>query len=282
MKKVLNSPLLKAQLKSGRLSHAYIFECKDEAHGLSMAEEFSKTVLCSTAKEGYCNQCALCRKFDAQTLSDFRIIRPEKQNIPIDAVRGIISDLFLRPLEATKKIILIDQAHLLRKEGANALLKTLEEPPSYAIIILLTNKKEKMIKTILSRCQIVSFPAPDAPSSEVDIPKLLNLIDRVLSGDLLCIFQSKGFFDEGKNQRIELLNRMEDFFRDIMVYKYTGDKTMLTYQKNFLKVKKHSEMDLDRLEGILQEIESVKQGFKVNVNYQLAMEHLLLYIGGSQ
>lgn len=106
-----------------------------------------------------CGVCKSCRLFDALTHPDFKLIKrdEDKKEISVDAIREIIKDISRGPIFATKKIYIIQEAEEMSTSAQNALLKTLEEPPEYALFILTCNNLERLLPTVVSRSLVLSF-----------------------------------------------------------------------------------------------------------------------------
>lgn len=137
--------------------HAYIFEGEKGLGKKLLAMTFSKQVLCE--KKIACGVCKSCRLFDALTHPDFKIIKrdEDKKEISVDAIREIIKDISRGPIFASKKVYVIQEAEEMSTSAQNALLKTLEEPPEYALFILTCNNLERLLPTVVSRSLVLSF-----------------------------------------------------------------------------------------------------------------------------
>lgn len=144
-------------LKSGSISHAYLF-CGPRGSGkTTIARIFAKAVNCTGAgKDKPCNKCDSCLEITASKSMDLVEINGASHT-GIDDVRELIDGLKFAPVKSKYKIFIIDECHQLSKSAANALLKTLEEPPAHAIFLLATTEAHKMIPTIISRCQRFDF-----------------------------------------------------------------------------------------------------------------------------
>ena len=149
--------ILRNQVKSGEIGHAYLF-CGPKGTGkTSMARILARAANCLDIKDGEpCGGCELCQAFDKNQMFDLIEI-DAASNRSIDNVRELISKVSLAPSLGKYKVYVIDEAHQLTKDAANALLKTLEEPPSHVIFVLATTEAEKLIPTIVSRCQRFDF-----------------------------------------------------------------------------------------------------------------------------
>ena len=152
--------LLKSSLKNNKLSHAYIFAGCEGVGKMLAAMNFAKAVNCEkTVSSEPCDACRSCKKIEALNHPDISIVKPEKEggSIKIEAVRQLIKDIYFKPFEAKKKVYIIDGAQNMKHEAANALLKTLEEPPTDSILILITDNLKALFHTIVSRSQVVRF-----------------------------------------------------------------------------------------------------------------------------
>ncbi len=148
---------LKNQMNAGRIGHAYLF-CGTRGTGkTSVAKLFAKAVNCEAPVDGSpCGECAVCKAIEARTSMNVIEIDAASNN-GVDNIRDIIDEVRYSPTEGKYKVYIIDEVHMLSSGAFNALLKTLEEPPSYVIFILATTEVHKIPVTILSRCQRYDF-----------------------------------------------------------------------------------------------------------------------------
>jgi DNA polymerase III subunit delta' len=160
--------LLQRSLERGRLAHGYLFNGND----LDSLEEISRTlaktlncerpVLKNAVAVDCCDQCGTCHKIEHWNHPDVHWVRPESKSriITISQMRELMREIQLKPKESKNKVAVIVAADRLRAEGANAFLKTLEEPPDGSVIILLTTDAQRVLETIVSRCLRLSFGRP--------------------------------------------------------------------------------------------------------------------------
>ncbi len=155
---------LKSAIASGKLAHAYLF-CGPRGVGkTTCARIFAKAINCQhlTADGEPCNECESCRAFNEQR--SYNIIELDAaSNNSVDDIRTIVDQVRIPPQVGKYRVFIIDEVHMLTTAAFNAFLKTLEEPPEYAIFILATTEKQKIIPTILSRCQIYDFARIKVP-----------------------------------------------------------------------------------------------------------------------
>ena len=149
--------ILKKQIKSGRISHAYIFSGCRGTGKTSAAKIFARAVNCLNPKDGEpCNECEMCRKILEGTSTDI-VEMDAASNNSVDNIRQIRQEVVYSTVDAKYRVYIIDEAHMLTTSAFNALLKTLEEPPENVIFILATTEQHKIPITILSRCLKFEF-----------------------------------------------------------------------------------------------------------------------------
>ena len=149
---------LKNAIKSGRLAHSYLF-CGQRGVGkTTMARIFAKAINCEhlTADGEPCNECESCRAFNEQR--SLNIIELDAaSNNSVDDIRQLTDQVLIPPVTGRYRVFIVDEVHMLSTAAFNAFLKTLEEPPAYVIFILATTERQKILPTILSRCQKYDF-----------------------------------------------------------------------------------------------------------------------------
>lgn len=148
---------LKNQIRAGRIGHAYLFTGTRGTGKTTVAKILARTVNCENPSEdGPCGECAICRSIAAGASMNVIEIDAASNN-GVDNIREIVEEVSYSPTEGKYKVYIIDEVHMLSIGAFNALLKTLEEPPSYVIFILATTEVHKLPITILSRCQRYDF-----------------------------------------------------------------------------------------------------------------------------
>ena len=149
---------LQTAIRTNHLAHAYLF-CGPRGVGkTTCARIFAKTINCLQPAENHdaCNQCESCVAFNEQRSFNIHELDAASNN-SVEDIRQLIAEVRIPPQIGKYSVYIIDEVHMLSKDAFNALLKTLEEPPSYAIFILATTEKHKVLPTILSRCQTYDF-----------------------------------------------------------------------------------------------------------------------------
>ncbi|WFA08487.1 DNA polymerase III subunit delta' [Tissierella sp. Yu-01] len=307
---------LKRQIKNGSISHSYIFEGEEGLGKSNVALAFAKTLLCKEQEEEPCNHCTSCMKFESGNHPDLLFIEPEKGLIKKGEIEKLIKSVVTAPFESLRKVFIIDDSHKMNTEGMNALLKTLEEPPEYINMILITSATNKILPTILSRCQNIKFYPVEtkkiiellegsygkseneakfiadftkgsigksielATSDDFFIKRqeIIKLIDNLLKGDRTKAISSFGFFNENKESIDEILDIFLFWFRDLMLYKKIGDNPLIINRDKLEYISRQSFIDSDKINDIIEKVQQTKEYIRGNINLQLSIETMLLNI----
>ncbi len=141
-------------------AHAYIFEGAEGVGNVEAAKLFANALVCEREENTPCGLCNACIMARADTHPDIAFIKPPegKKNILVDTVREAVKDAYTKPYEHKKKVYIISYGDDMNEQAQNALLKVLEEPPEYAVFIILAKNSESLLITIRSRCTLVHFP----------------------------------------------------------------------------------------------------------------------------
>lgn len=158
-------------VQANNILHSYLFTGIDGIGKRLFAKEFAKMILCTSNEIKPCKKCKSCLEFQGESHPDFLQIIPEDgKTIKIEQIRYLQKKVAEKPVASSKKVYIINDCDTMTREASNALLKTLEEPPTYATIILITSNESKLLLTIKSRCTKISFQ----PLSEVEIREYLE------------------------------------------------------------------------------------------------------------
>ncbi|MGI6536973.1 MAG: DNA polymerase III subunit delta' [Caldicoprobacterales bacterium] len=311
------SPLLYAMeriLDRGMIVHAYLFIGPEGSGKKTMSNLFAQALLCTNKGEGKpCRSCITCRQFDSGNHPDVVRVRilEGKTAILVDQIRDMQSVVNIKPYQAGRRICFIEDAHLMNVQAQNALLKTLEEPPSHTVIILLADNINSLLPTILSRCQHFRI----GHLSHEEIAQLLNRhysmdpeeasVYAVLSqgnpGKALTLANDEtlhacreelargiglagsvkiadlyGLFMDNKDRTEVLFELMELWIRDLILLKETGDwNLIINKDKSSLLSKQAARFTSKGLQDMIQKIELARTMLKSNTNYQLTIETML-------
>lgn len=146
---------LKRIIQTQNIGHAYMFVGREGIGKQMIAKEFAKSILCLNPTDTYCGQCECCDIFENSP--DFITITDQDDSIKVGDIRALSENILLKPVKSERRVFIINNADKMNESAQNALLKILEEPPSYATIILVLSNKEKILRTIKSRCIQIDF-----------------------------------------------------------------------------------------------------------------------------
>ena len=305
--------VLRRSLRGGKTAHSYLFEgvagCGRKKTALSLVQ----ALFCTTTTDDACGVCSSCRKIDGGNHPDIHQIAPlpDKRDISIEQLREMQHILSLRPYEAPRKVCIIDPAERMSVNAANSLLKTLEEPPGNALIILLTENAGMLLPTVRSRCQLIRFAplspehlllllersgmAPEtaalvAPMSGGSLQRALELDNEALAArreavltrvaqlniqQIATVFDAAEELSGNRDATLELLDMLLSFFRDV-VHLGTGSVEIVNRSVRdaieTIAAKRSFPRNLELLESIYETRRDVQR----NANPKLALDHLFL------
>ena len=309
---------LRTAISTGHPSHAYIFNGEEGSGRKTVAESFAAALCCQSPDEDSkpCGMCFSCMQAESKNHPDIIRIKHEKSRIGVDDIRRtLLDDIVIKPFSSNYKIYIIDEAERMTEQAQNALLKTLEEPPQYAVIILITTNTGAFLQTILSRCVTLQFkPLPtetitDFLMKEEKLPDYFAKLCAAFSGGSLgqaLKFAKNEEFEQIKNQCLTLLrdidtlaidavsdavsdlstkkdsinvylDLMHIWFRDILMFKATQDANRLVFLEELMIIKRQaSKYSFESLGRILDGFYKVHDRLNANVNFDTAIELLLL------
>lgn len=211
---------LQNAIHQNHLAHAYLF-CGPRGVGkTTCARIFAKTINCLNPQNGHdaCNECESCRAFNEQRSFNIHELDAASNN-SVEDIRSLIDQVRIPPQIGKYSVYIIDEVHMLSQGAFNALLKTLEEPPSYAIFILATTEKHKVIPTILSRCQVYDF-------SRITVQDTVQYLQHVaqqegvsVSEEALNVVAQKA--DGGMRDALSIFDQLVAFCGNTITYEQT-------------------------------------------------------------
>ncbi|MCI8566504.1 MAG: DNA polymerase III subunit delta' [Lachnospiraceae bacterium] len=310
-------------LANGQISHAYILAGEAGMGRKTLAKAFAMTLLCEKNAGGQnsgepCGVCHSCKQFLSDNHPDVTYITHEKKGIGVDDIRTQLNGTVqIKPYGSAYKIYIMDEAEKMTTEAQNALLKTLEEPPSYVVIFLLTTRPDSFLPTILSRCITLKLkPLYDAViheylterlhvgKSDADIctafargnlgravtlstseefgrlrRSVTSLLRQIHSMDLGQLVEVLRQWKEDQMDMDECLDFMQLWYRDVLLFKATQDTAGFIFKDEYKTIRDISaKSSFHGIEEILEGIERARQRLGANVNFELTMELMLLTI----
>lgn len=285
-KKILRNLIL-----SNCVPHAFLFWGPSGVGKKTMAIELAKKLNCQTSTGDACDDCISCRKISQGIHPDVTLISPEGNSVGIDQIHILEKEVVLKPFEGKVKVYVLDGMEKLTQEAGNCLLKTLEEPPDKVVLILVSENKDILLKTIVSRCQIISFGYISKPQVVSFLKAKCGIADSdaeelaEFSGGSIgqaLSFKEKDFFEEKKKFFVfwKKLNSMSvNQLMDESSY-WSEEKEKLYLFLRFLIYALGKELKAGVCSSIFREavekIENAKKQIRYNVNSQLLLDVLLL------
>ena len=310
---------LKTAIEMGKVSHAYILNGPDLSGKMMIAEAFARALLCEKQDPDGCGECKSCRQSDDRNNPDIIYVKHDKPNtISVDDIRTQLNnDIVIKPYSNQYKIYIVDEAEKMNQQAQNALLKTIEEPPAYAVIMLLTTNADSFLQTIRSRCITLNLK-----SVKNDVIKSYLMTEKKIpdyQADVCAAFAqgvvgkaiklaSSDDFNELMESALSLRKRLDDidlyemgeaikqisdyklqvqdyfdlitvWYRDVLYMKATNDVNGLIFKDEVYDIKKQaSKHSYHGIEAIIEALDKAKLRINANVNFDLVIELLLMTI----
>ena len=302
-----------------KISHSYIMSGEDGLGKSMLADAFAKTLQCEGGGITPCGKCRSCIQAESGNQPDIIHVTHEKPNsIGVDDVREqLVDDIVIKPYSSKYKIYIIDEAEKLTVQAQNAILKTIEEPPAYAVIIFLTNNAGVFLPTILSRCVMLSLKPV---KNQLIVEYLMKNCKIPEYHAQLCAAFAQGRpgravklaaspdFEEIKSDIIKHLKNIHNmeltdlaasikdinnydisvddcldimtlWFRDVLLFKVSRDPNSLVFTDEVADIRRAAgKSSYEGLELIMEAFDKAKTRLHANVNYDMTMELLLLTI----
>lgn len=309
---------LQTAIKTGNLSHAYIINGKYGSGRQTIASALAKTIQCQSKTDDTdaCGVCTSCKQAESHNHPDIKYITHDKTSISVNDIREQLNnDISIKPYSSEYKIYIIPDANKMTEQAQNALLKTIEEPPVYAIIILLTENCDSLLPTIRSRCVTLTMNPVEkdkictylenkfqlepeqaqiaanycqgnigkairfASSSDFIEMKnqVLKLLKNLDSMDIASIIDTIKEFSTHKNDINDYLDLMLLWYRDVLMFKVTKDANLLLYSDEYSAISEQAtKRDYENIENIIAAIDKAKVRLKANVNFDVTIELMIL------
>ena len=302
-----------------KVSHAYILNGERGSGKKMLANLFASTLQCEKGGPDPCNECHSCKQAESGNHPDIIQVTHEKPNtISVEDVRTQVNnDIMIKPYQGPYKIYIISEADLMTPQAQNALLKTIEEPPEYAVIFLLTENAQMLLPTITSRCVMLKLRnikdtlIKKYLMETVKVPDYkADMCTAFAQGNMgrAIMLANSEHFNEIREEAVQLLKYIDEmdlnevvkaikrisaykleindyldiimiWYRDVLIYKATQDVTKVVFKDQLSCIKARArKSSYEGIEKILESLEKAKSRLKANVNFDLVMELLLLTI----
>ena len=310
---------LQNALSTGKISHAYIINGEKSSGKEFIAKIFAMALQCEREGVEPCNECRSCKQALSKNQPDIIYVSHEKPNtISVDDIRAQVNnDVAIKPYSSKYKVYIINEAEKMTPQAQNAILKTLEEPPAYAVIMLLVSNMNSLLPTILSRCVTLNMkPVRDELvrkylMEELQVPDYkANVCVGFARGNVgkAKLLASSEEFENIKSEALSLLKyikememqeivaaikkineyklEVQDYFdiiaiwyRDVLLFKATMDANQLIFRDEIQTLRKiAARCSYEGIEKVIQALSTAKKRMEANVNFDLLMELLLLEI----
>lgn len=308
---------LKNAIRNDLVSHSYLFEGPKSIGKEKLAKAFAKTLLCQKGGDSSCNTCSSCMKIESGNHPDFHTEYPDKDSFKKEQIEEIQRTIRKIPLESNRKIYILDDVDKMTQQAQNSFLKTLEEPPGYTVLILLATNSYSLLPTIVSRCQTVKFTPVEKHTIEkalinsfnkteeqarfiasfsngvigraIELSKsnefkllrdeTIDKLDMILNRDKLKVFSVSEFFEQNKELIDEIMDIILLWYRDLLIYKETGNINILVNKDKVDSISYQCEkLSKQKIMDIINIVRWTKDDIHSNINYQLAVEVMLLKI----
>ncbi len=309
---------LQNAIRSGKVSHAYIFHGEAGMGKKLLADAFACALQCEEGGAAACGRCKSCMQAASGNHPDIIRVTHEKASIGVDDIRlQINGDIQIKPYSSPYKIYIIEDGDKLTEAAQNALLKTMEEPPEYAVLLLLVSNITVLLPTILSRCVQLNLK----PVDKAAIKEFLMLRHQIpdYKAEMAAAFSSgnvgkaikyatSGDFEKMKEDVLHILKYIDEmelheiisglkvltankpviedyidlmmlWYRDVVMYKATMDPDLLLYREERSFIKQQANVrSYDNIDKIINAMEKAKIRLRANVNFDIAIELMLLTI----
>ncbi len=310
---------LQNAIRSGKVSHSYLITGDAGVGKKLLANTFAAALQCEESQADPCMQCDSCKKAMGNNHPDIRIVEHEKPGlITIDEIRTqVVNDVDIRPYSGKYKIYIIPDAELMNVNAQNAVLKTIEEPPSYVVILLLTVNPDSLLPTILSRCVRLDLkPASDAIvrkylmehmhiadyQAEIDaslahgsigrakqaasseefgemVRRALQILRHADTMDTTRLVEIVKELTAGKDNLEDYLDLFQFWFRDVLMFKATREADHLVFKEELNDIRQQAEKrTYENIEKILSALDKTKVRIRAKVNTELALDLLFSVI----
>lgn len=282
--------ILSYSVQNKNILHSYLFYGTEGIGKKLFAIEFSKMILCESDSENKpCNKCKACIEFESNNNPDFTIIEPDNNSIKIEQIRALQKKIIEKPINGSKKIYIINDADKMTKEAQNCLLKTLEEPQSFVVIIMICSNENAILPTVKSRCTKIFFNE----HSREDIRKFMEEKNSTTNIDESMVELCSGSIKKSIEviEKEEKLNQLKDIIHSVdkvnklkfisqneFFYTNKDDVNLILDYIYVLLYKKVNNSNLGAVVNAMSYVEEAKNKLKYSNNYDMTIDNMLIKI----
>ncbi len=212
----------------GNFPHGILVECQNSDEGEDFARFVANCLVCrgDTKPCGICPDCIKAQgKGHPDIFETDGIVKSKSKNFSVDVIRQVRDDAFIIPNESDKKIYILKNGQNMNEQAQNAILKILEEPPSYVYFIIVTESKSTMLETVLSRVQVFSLLSDENEITEKELQAVKKIVNAILSVNELSLMEQTAVFQKNNQFARSVIQLLTEVFRDALVLKsgFSGD-----------------------------------------------------------
>lgn len=276
---------LENTIKNKKIANSYMFIGNIGIGKKLFAREYAKNIMC--LQDNRCNnQCKSCIKFNANANPDYYELIPENKKIKIDNIRQLQEKIVEKPIISNKKVYVIDDADLMTEESQNCLLKTLEEPPEYSVIILIVSNESKILPTIKSRCIKINFSrlTQDELKEYLKLEGKLNQYSESELNDIIELLDGSlekiDTIEETKKNYDELVRIVENLKKGDKPELFNNSDILYNQKDNILNTLNYLNIILlkKKMLNAVEVVEKTKQKILANNNYEMCIDYLIMNI----
>lgn len=208
-------------VEQGSFPHGVLVECQNEKEGEDFARFIANCLVCRGNSKpcGVCSDCLKAQKNGHPDITETDGVKGKSRNFTVDAVREIRDDAFIVPNESDRKIYILKNAHNMNEQAQNAILKILEEPPTYVYFIIVTTSKSTMLETVLSRVQVYSLLSDEGEITEKEENAVKGFVSALLNVNEVALMEQTAVFQKNNQFAKSVLILLSEVFRDALVKK---------------------------------------------------------------
>lgn len=313
---------LQTAISQNKVSHAYLINGEAGSGKKMLAAAFAKALACEEKGIEGCGKCRSCMQAETGNHPDIIWVKHEKYSIGVDDIRSQVNqDIGIKPYYGGRKVYIIADAGRMTEQAQNSLLKTMEEPPEYGVVILLADNQEYLLPTVLSRCVALNLKpvkpeeicrylmqvkqiseasaAMAAQFSQGNIGRairygtsenfeelkkeLLHFLKSIGEMEIAEMIHTVKVLSEHKMEIEDCIDFMQLWFRDVLLFKVTNDPNMIVFKDEYHAISGQARRrGYEEIGDIIKAMEKAKRRLDANVNFDITMELMFLTMQGNK